>query len=309
MRFVSQLPLRHTLLLLLFVLTGLTMKTAYSNPAYAKRMLQLHQQRLRLNPPAIPFRPMTKKKKKKKDDDSDDDEKKYTRLELQMDPGNDDDSATHDYRVDIFYDGTPEEWIKWLIEFNEQVVPNYPLDTAAKKILIMKTLLGGRAKERFTAGMNSVQPIQRRSNTNRNEMVMVPPPPASQWQAGLDNVSRYFFTPYGDIKNAWRHQRNYMRYDLYFEAKEGAVDAFKMRLLDMNNYLSYFPVPDNLKKVHGFDDDELVEITDRAKPMEFGIKILETRYSTFDHSLEEYFDYLRNLESSHVVSGDEYGTY
>ena len=51
------------------------MKTHHSNPKYAAHILQLHEQRMRLNPPAIPFarqnQAKKKKKKKKKADDGD----------------------------------------------------------------------------------------------------------------------------------------------------------------------------------------------------------------------------------------------
>ena len=109
------------------------MKTHYSNPRYAEKMLELHEQCMRLNPPAIPFsvRKSTKAKKKKKQDDSDeeddDDEKAKTKtLDLRMDP-NDADSPTHTYKVTLFREGTPEQWLQFIIEFQETIVAGYPL--------------------------------------------------------------------------------------------------------------------------------------------------------------------------------------
>ena len=92
------------------------MKTHYSKPKYAEQMLKLHEQHMKLKPPAIPFarQNQTKKKKKKKkgedgdDDSSDDDDRKKTKsFDLRLDPTLEG-SPTHTYKMKMFSDGTPE---------------------------------------------------------------------------------------------------------------------------------------------------------------------------------------------------------
>ena len=68
------------------------MKTPFSNPKYAEHMLKLHEQRMKLNPPAIPFarQSQAKKQKKKHDggggDKPGDDNSKTKTLKLLLDP-------------------------------------------------------------------------------------------------------------------------------------------------------------------------------------------------------------------------------
>ena len=87
------------------------MKTHYSNPRYVEKMLELQEQRMRLNPPAIPFSLLKsknkRKKKKKEDSDSEDEEDKgkTKTFDLRMDPS-DPDSPTHKYKVTLFREGS-----------------------------------------------------------------------------------------------------------------------------------------------------------------------------------------------------------
>ena len=128
----------------------MTMKTHYSNPKYAARMLQLHEQQMKLNPPAIPFARQSQAKKKKKkeeedggDDESVEDDSKTKTLKLRLDPS-EENSHTHDYKIKVFSDGTPEEWLKFLIDFEETVCYQYPLQTFNQKLLVLRTLLDGQ---------------------------------------------------------------------------------------------------------------------------------------------------------------------
>ena len=123
------------------------MKTHYSDVTYATRMAELHARRLQLNPPAVPFERKTmwkkKKKKKKKSEESDDDsDSDFKRLYLYHDPEDPDNSRTYEYKVRIFEDGTPEDFIRWYTTFEEEIVPNMPADTAAKKSQLIRQRIG-----------------------------------------------------------------------------------------------------------------------------------------------------------------------
>jgi hypothetical protein len=118
----------------------------------------------------------------------------------------------------------------------------------------------------------------------------------------MENLNNSFFVDYGDVKMAWRQQRNYMRYDLFFEMKSGAAKAFKMRLLELNKYLTYFPIPEGRTNVTGFDEDELVEVIDRAKPTQYQVDLLKQKYVPYADSVDTYIDHLRDLENSNVVA-------
>ena len=96
--------------------------------------------------------------------------------------------------------------------------------------------------------------------------------------------------------HACRRQRRYMRYQLYFTTSN--VLSFLHRLKQLNKYLKYFPIPPQNKHVHPLSDNELMEIIDNAKPLEYNQYMLQSNYDPYDKSLEEFCQYLASLELS-----------
>ena len=105
------------------------MKTAFSNPEYAKKIALLQAQALQVNPPSIWFERPTKKSKKGKDesDDEDLDEGKIKKMSIKIDP-DDPDSGLMEIKCPVFEEGSAEEWIKWRIQL-EEVIRDTPLNT------------------------------------------------------------------------------------------------------------------------------------------------------------------------------------
>ena len=101
---------------------------------------------------------------------------------------------------------------------------------------------------------------------------------------------------FNDDTDAWRRQRRYMRYHLYFA--QGQFRDFKVRLLELNRYLKYFPVPENKKTITCLLDDKLIEIIDKAKPVPYQQALLMSNYDPYCKSMEEYSQYLEKLEAS-----------
>ena len=87
-----------------------------------------------------------------------------------------------------------------------------------------------------------------------------------------------------------------MRYHLYFA--QGQFRDFKVRLLELNRYLKYFPVLENKKTVTCLPDDKLIEIIDKAKPVPYQQALLTSNYDPYCKSMEEYSQYLEKLEAS-----------
>ena len=172
---------------------------------------------LTVYPPAIPFI------KKKTKEPTKADKSKYIAVEVPL--GNRRTDKATEWFIPVFDDGTPEEWIKWRIQF-DNLVEQFPLETADRQFTMLRPLLKGRALDTFLA-------------TYPTELADLTEEEKQQWiKDALKAVSKGVFN---DDASAWRRQRNYMRYHISFEV--GGLKEFYNRLYEINKYLKYFPVP------------------------------------------------------------------
>ena len=163
------------------------MKTHFSNTEYAKKVAALQQQSMHVCPPAITF------SRKKQDKDKEEDKDKYHKIDVPINPAEPD--QTTERRILTFEDGTAEEWIKWRIAF-DNLAEEHPLATADKKLRLLRTLLRGEAKDNFETAYSDS------SNTGLGEVKI---------QRAINEMAKAYFN---NDPNAWRRQRNYMRFHL-----------------------------------------------------------------------------------------------
>ena len=250
------------------------MKTAYSDVDYAKKVAALQAQALHINPPAIPFRKASSTGAEKKQE--------HTKMmKVKIDP-TDEESDSLDVKVTIFEVGDAEEWVRWRIQF-EELVRDVPLKDALQKTKVAKALLRGQAKEFFDTALSTL--IINSSDEDDEEI----------FQAAVEQLGRHYFPS----NHAWRRQRNYLRYHLFMA--DMTLLEFKQRLLEMNKFLNYFPIPDDREEVEALPQDELVEILDRAKRVEWQRDLLTANIDPYGMSLEEYCKYLEKLEVKHRI--------
>jgi hypothetical protein len=76
---------------------------------------------------------------------------------------------------------------------------------------------------------------------------------------------------------------------------------FRDRLLDLNYFLKYFPPSPDGVIPRELPEDELLEIIDLVKPVEMTMRMLETRYAWYEATLDEYCQYLADLEASELL--------
>ena len=76
---------------------------------------------------------------------------------------------------------------------------------------------------------------------------------------------------------------------------------FRAELRRQNNFLRYFPVPPDREECEALPDDELVEIVDRAKRVEWQRDLLTANIDPYALTLEEYYRYLEKLEVKHNI--------
>ena len=87
-----------------------------------------------------------------------------------------------------------------------------------------------------------------------------------------------------------------MRYQLYFTTTN--FENFFHRLKQMNTYLKYFPIPPQKGKVKPLSDEDLIEIIDNAKPLEYNQAMLQNNYDPYDKTLDEFVRYIEKLEQA-----------
>ena len=252
------------------------MKTAYSNHEYTKKVALLLTQAAHVNPPAIQFR-----RQKPKDDEASEEDEKIKKIKIKLDP-DDDDSDEFEARCFIFETGDAERWVKWRIQMDE-LIRDVPLNDGEKKIKYSKALLAGQARERF---VNIVADL-RHANQDEQE------DPEDTYSEAIERLGQFYF----GSEHAYRRQKSYLRYHVFM--MEMSLADFRAELLRQNNMLQYFPVPDDRTKCDIFEDDELVEILDRAKRVEWQRDLLTANIDPYSMSLDQYYKYLEKLEAKY----------
>ena len=245
------------------------MKTHYNDVEYAKKMLH-KLQRLASFPPPIPFE-KTQVKNKDKDEEKD----RYKSFEIKYD-ANEKDSDKMEVKIKVFEDGTPEDYVKWMEGYKELEIMK-PLTKPLEKLKVVRSILKGSYLETF----NSKIPEAVAELTEENV------------EAALGAVALKAFK---NDPHAYRRQVQYMRYHLYFTTSN--FTPFLHHLRQMNQFLRFFPVPPQKKKVKSLPDDQLIEIIDNAKPLEYHQQMLQNNYDPFDKSLEAFAQYIERLETS-----------
>ncbi len=261
------------------------MKTHFSDPDYVKKVAQMQIQAMQVNPPAIPFRRVKKK-------EEDEDEVETKKLKIRTDP-TDEDSDEIEIRATVFDEGEAEDWIKWRIQFDE-LVRDMQLVTGRQKIVVAKALLKGNAREKFSNILADLA-INRELEVEDDEVGAQDKNMDDDFEEAIKKLGLDYFPSV----HAYRRQRNYLRYHVFM--MDMTLSDFKAELRRQNNFLKYFPVPDDREKCEMLPDDELVEIVDRAKRVEWQRDLLTANIDPYALTLEEYYRYLEKLEVKHNI--------
>ena len=254
------------------------MKTAFGDPAYVKRVATMQIQALQVNPPAIPFR----REKKKPDEETDRETKK---LKVKTNPI-DEDSDEIEVRATVFDEGDAEGWIQWRIQL-EDLIRDMNLVVGRQKIFLAKSLLKGNARERF---LDILADLEMREDDETQDYR-----DEETFEEAIERLGLDYFPS----SNSYRRQRNYLRYHLFM--MEMPLADFRAELRRQNNFLRYFPIPTDRTQCDVIPDDELVEIIDRAKRVEWQRDLLTANIDPYTLTLDEYYRYLEKLEVKHQI--------
>jgi hypothetical protein len=163
------------------------------------------------------------------------------------------------------------------------------LSTERQKVVFAKALLKGNAREKFTNILTDLE-VSRELNEDNGK-----------FDEDDDDLFREAIKKLGvdyfPSVHAYRRQHNYLRYHVFM--MDMSLSDFKAELCRQNNSLKYFPVPDDCEYCKVLPDDDLVEILDQAKRVEWQRDLLTANIDPYALSLEEYYCYLEKLEAKH----------
>ncbi len=253
-----------------------------------KKNAPIVERDLMVFPPAIPFHP----KPKKKADDEKEDETKTVTFKVTLGRGEDETNAQKtEWSFRVFEDGgDAEDYVKeWRIRF-EELAEAMHLDTPDKKYTVLQQALRGEARARFNTAWHSVE-IPTNVSPGRFQVMS-----EKRLNKGYNALAKQLFVP---VDSAWRRQRSYLRYHVKFGNM--TVAEFRRRLIEQNEFLKYFPAPAGKSVSKLMEEELLVEIVDRAKPVEYHCDVLANIYDPYHKTLQEYTEYLERLEVKHNI--------
>ena len=261
-----------------------------------KLAAEAHGKTMQLMPPPIPFDPPSKKKSRsdrnrQKSDDDDTDSTQYISFDIRIDP-KDKNSEKVTRKLKVFEDGTPEEYCKWRIDYDDFIT--YPaFSKADAKLSLLTSILKGKSRDSF----NVYHAKCKADNEEEKAEDKISADKLIEY--ALNDLAHDIFK----VSNAARRQKHYMRNCLVLGGE--TVRAWGKRLIELNKYFPYFPVDeteDGLDKSHqGLPDDELNDILDRAKPINWHITMLESNLEVQDMSWDDILDYYEKLEMSDAI--------
>jgi len=250
------------------------MKTAFGDPEYIKRVAKLQIQAMQTSPPVIEFR----REKRSNEDETKTNTKK---LKIKTDP-TDEASDELEIKATIFDEGDAEAWVQWRIQLDE-LIRDMVLETGRQKKVLAKALLKGEAREKFLILINELEMAG-----------IVDGDEAADELLNFDEAIEQLGLTYFPSAYAYRRQRNYLRYHLFM--LEMSLADFRAELRRQNNFLRYFPIPDDRESCDMIPDDELVDIVDRAKRVEWQRDLLTANIDPYSLTLDQYYKYLEKLE-------------
>ena len=253
----------------------------------------------RIWPPPISFKAKSKRTQKKSaksstssDDDDSDDEKYYRSFEARLNPDYEQETDTYKVKVQVFEDGTAEDWISWRIAVEDLFNKLQAENNSSKQHQIYSSLLSGKAKERYVGCYNSRNAtnsaLPNRDRYSDEEVLNLV----------VNDTAKKYFSTQCDWSNAYRYQKAYMRKNLFIGDMD--PDVFCDRLEKMNGMLPYFPVFDDANDPAKLDDDELCDILDSAKKPEWHITMMSQgmrphSFESFENA-KTYYKQLWNAE-------------
>ena len=214
---------------------------------------EAHVRTMQLMPPLIPFDPVSKKKNHNvgKKSQEDEDSTKYISFDTCLNP-KDKHSEKVTRKLRVFEDGTPKEYCKWWIDYDDLVSYSSFAGTDAR-ISLLQTILKGKVRDLFATSSHARLKQQNDAEEDPLDKMSA----EHLVEHALDDMAHDIFK----VPNAYCRQKHYMCNGLFLS---GSVRDFGNGLMELNKYLPYFPSENNdhhkLVKPRELASDKLNEI-------------------------------------------------
>ena len=230
-------------------------------------------------PPPIPFERPTAAKE---EDPSKTKGSTRVGFDLRAVPGNPN-SQTYKLYMDVFSDGTPEEWLLHMKQLDKVLVGQNCLN-GPEKFAMARRVMDGDALAAFDEAARV-----RGDETNENFKLV------------MQDVTSHIFP-----RRALQVQCRYMRRFLQ-KPKEMKISKFMARLSELNAYLAYFPpFGANYEGDADFqrlDTQELLEIAEFAVPNSWLRMFVENDFEPMDSTIVQFVNFCERLEQLESMAG------
>ena len=199
-------------------------------------------------------------------------------------------------KVPVLRNPSPEDWFKWIVEF-EEICESKPIPDPRRKALAAPQFLADQAKETWqkhyrdtvvAVGLKYPVP-ENETAAARNERELK----ASKeiFEETLLKCTREFCR----VEDPARVQVEYLQNCTHMYGLK--IREFANRLKQINDYLPLFPPYElDRMKVQKLRDSELISIIIRAKPISMSIAISKANVNVRKMTYDEVVSYLERLE-------------
>jgi hypothetical protein len=179
---------------------------------------------------------------------------------------NDKDGASYEIKVKIFRTGTPEEYIKTVIAL-KKVLRGQDIVTGQEQYAMARRLFDGEA---LTAFNNASTTIGAETIQHLDEV--------------LKKVAGSVF-PLRSYANQKQAMRRFMR-----KPRELKIREYVERILELNEYLVYFPTKDGEAEATKLPNEEILDILVFGIPNAWQKKMVELGFDSLSHTPNEFIE-------------------
>ena len=197
----------------------------------------------------------------------------YMTFKLKTDPGNRN-SAEYSLSVPYFRDGSPEEWLKFVMNL-KRLFEGQNITTGPLKFSMARKLLIGESLSLF----------EEKASTVGAETL-------DQFDVCLRAVTNKVF-PMKAINTQNRYTKKILR-----KPKDMRIRDFLARFKELNKYLEEFP-PYNANQE--LPEDEIILILESAIPSKWQQQMVLQGFEVVDKTIQEFIEFCERLEFSEQV--------
>jgi hypothetical protein len=201
------------------------------------------------------------------------------KFKLLSTPSKPKDSPTYEVVVNVFRNGTPEEYIKAVIAI-DKVCKGQGIDKEAKQKYVMaRRILQGEALTSFNNAANDVW-----SNEDQDGL------PLDQGEETLENFDLVMLKVAGAVFpiRSYLTQKQAMRRFMR-KPKDMKIREYVDRLLEINRYLAFFPTNTG-ERATVLPDDEIMDILMYGIPNTWQKRIVELNFDAQAHTPNEFIE-------------------